>query len=176
MFIVLPSTAFCFKATLSYNPVILQEEVTQRILHISDFISSNEAEKILEMPVRLKDSLYKATRFSTRFQFNYRVKATKDTADPAQYRGLFFAYEEYQNIADATELFSSFKKENAKMNTVTDYNKAGDEGFLTLDKSGVPSIFIRKGNKTFKFRLYNLSGNNALKKLEAIVVKIVSAR
>lgn len=171
---VLSSSAFCFKPVLIHSAATPQAKEQPHVLHISEFISSSEAEKILELPVHLKDSTYKTTNLSTRFQFNYKVNATKDTADPAQYRSLFFAYEEYNNIDDAVQLFSTFKKENAKLYAVSDYTKAGDDGFFFQDKFGTPSIFIRKGNKTFKFRLNNLPGKKALEKLEAAALKVVS--
>src|SRR5689334_2554029 len=98
---VLSSAAFCFSAALFHNAATPQAKEQPHVLHVSEFISLGEAEKILGLPVHLKDSTYKTTNLSTRFQFNYKVNATKDTADPAQHRSLFFAYEEYNNIDDA---------------------------------------------------------------------------
>ena len=175
IFITTLFTSFCFGQSENSNSKNKSEEKypLDSSLFPFKFISRTEAEKILGHPAHVKDSLLKLTGSYLRSQFHY-VTNLKDSA-AGQKGMLFFGFEQFQQTSEAERAYAEIKTENEKTSVVNKLVEMGDEGFLVRDQLNFPFIMIRKNNRIFKLKTYNIKSEDSFNELQLIAKKIVSA-
>ena len=141
------------------------------VMHSRDFITNEEANKILGKPAQLHDSAYKFSSGLLRYKVEY-VATYKDSTSKGR---IFFMFEQYKDEVITKEIYDNLKTENAKTGVVNDLMNYGNEGFLTKDNLNCPFILIRKGNKLFKFKLYFLDKKISQDELMKVAKKIVAS-
>ena len=88
---------------------------------------------------------------------------------------LFFGFEQFQQTSEAERAYAEIKTENEKTSVVNKLVEMGDEGFLVRDQLNFPFIMIRKNNRIFKLKTYNIKSEDSFNELQLIAKKIVSA-
>ena len=139
--------------------------------YISDFITVQDASKVLEKPAIANDSAYKFSHNLTHYRFDY-VAVFKDSTSKGK---LFFTYEQYKTDTIADNVYESIKTENEKIGKINKIEGESDAGFWNTDALKQPFVIIRKGNKIFKFKVYYLTDNIMLEELKKLAKKVVAA-
>jgi len=143
--------------------------------YISNFISFTEAQKIIQQPVYIKDSLWKYSNYNygyLRYAFTYNAKSMDSITKTRS--SLFFSLEQYQQLALAKKTFNDIKALNQKSDKYTALTEPGDEAFLVKDVLAHPFIVIRKGNRIYKLRMLYVTGQIANDELMLLAKKIVA--
>jgi len=167
---ILKATFIIALATL-INTGHAQVTKKNKEFHISDFITIEDANKVLEKPTYANDSAYKQSPNLTHYRFDY-VAVFKDSTSKGK---LFFTYEAYKTDTIAADIFQSIKTENEKLGAITKFDAGANDGFWNTDKLNQPFIIIRKGNKLFKFKVYYLTDKTMLSELQKLAKKVVAA-
>lgn len=141
-------------------------------LHSFRYISKEDAELILEQSSYLKDSIWKIEGGIWKFKCTY-LTSKKDTSTKQAGR-LFFGFENYKQLAEAKRFFELMKNENEKSNTIINSEKIADDSFLSKDALNNPFLIIRKNNKVFKLKVYQISSATSLSQLFSLAHKLVA--
>ena len=172
VFIVVLLSTFCNaqENASTANKNKQKSHIPDSTLQSLNFISLSVAEKILEQPSRIKDSIWKFEGEIWKYKCVYNGNLKDSVKGRAS---LYFGFEHYKQIKDAKRFYDLTKAENAKSSTVTDLSKTGDEAFLVKDQLNCPLIIIRKANKIFKLKVYNINSATSLNQLQLLAKQII---
>jgi hypothetical protein len=138
------------------------------------FITSAEAEKILQHSIFLKDSLCDFKNGYLRYNFTY--KATTIDSSTKLRASLFFSLEQHEQAATAQRIYAHIKAENQQISNVSDLNGMGDEGFVAIDRQNNPFIMLRQNNRLYKLNTRHVTDAPiSYNELMLIAKKIVAA-
>ncbi len=161
-------SGFCFSQTETTK--LLSKHIVDSTYRSINFISLSDAEKIIDKPALLKDSVFKYTASMLRYTLTY-IAVYKDSTSKGR---IFFTYEQYKDASIAKDIFNTLKSGNAK-DSITDLPNTGEEAFVVRDNLNYPFIMIRKDKKIFKFKLYYLTTPSSLQELIKVAKKTVAA-
>jgi hypothetical protein len=152
VFISLSLTIICCKP--SKLPTAKSNKQVRLILpdtsiHSFYFISKAEAEKMLQEPAVLKDSIWKFEGGMWKYKCVYYAKATDSLT--GRRPSFYYGFENYKQLAPAQRYMVVMKNEFSKTLKVDNLDQTnGDEGFWTKDEYNNPIIIIRKDKKVYK--------------------------
>jgi hypothetical protein len=135
------------------------------------YVSKEDAAKILNQPVYLKDSTYKYSGGILRYTFDYVVKKVDSTSKGR----IFFGYEQYTDPQIAKVNYGSIKTENEKTGTITSLKAIGEDAFLQKDNLGQPFIMILDHAKIYKLRVFSVTSQQSQEELMNVAKKLVSS-
>ena len=151
------------------NKGIEQSKKDSTLFRSYKFITLSDAEKILEKPVHLRDSLYKFSSGHLIYKLNY-VANYKDSTSKGL---LYFEFEQWPDSATTKHLYQVLKTQQEKIGVVTPLKNLGDEAYLMKDVMNYPFLLIRKGRKFFKFQVSYITNDTSLNELTKVAKKIV---
>jgi hypothetical protein len=173
VFVIL--SVFCFSFINNYTAytVVSNETNIQTYkdssLTVSQFITLKEVENLFNQPCLLKDSVKKYSGNILRFTFTYLSKST----DEATKSKLFFVFEQYKDNSMVESIYAGLKKENEANGKVKVQEYLGEEAIIAYDSNSFPFLIIRKENKLYKIKVYNVLNEEQVNSLTAIASKIV---
>ncbi len=142
-------------------------------IHSFYYISLPEAEKIVEQPAYLKDSIWDIEGGIWKFKCFY-FASNPDSISKLVAK-LYYGFENYNHVSDAKTFIDYIRKQNSQSTPVTNLEQTGDEAFLAFGPQKNPIIFIRKDKRIYKLGLTWLTTSSSLDELLKIAKKIVTS-
>lgn len=152
---------------------------------VSDSTSSNEkvdpqnlftiseAEKILGEPAHLSDS---STVISEKEKI-YKCSYTADSTDKKSGKTgvIYVLFEEYNQLSDAEEKYSSTKKANENHEGIKTLDELGDEAYFHSDGENFYFIMARKGKNVLIMKVNKTTGFTSLDEFNKVAKKIIES-
>jgi hypothetical protein len=145
-------------------------------LSTAEFMPKSDAEMILGTPVFIHDSTCRRSG-NAYMGYLFKFRSLKTDTTRIGRAELICGFDQYASPADAHRIYEKVKTENEKMDDfkVSALSGIGEEGFISTDQFGNPTLYIRKKSRNYKYSCLYSYSNNAVEKLSEIVAKAISS-